>query len=245
MGNYIVIGANGGIGAALSRRLIDRGETVVLAGRNEGELKELADELDQPFRVVDATDLGAVDELVEGVVEEHGPLAGICNCAGSVVLKPAHLTTPEEWSEIVATNLSTAFATVRAGAKAMRSDGGTIVLLSTAAAQTGVANHEAIAASKGGVDALVRSAAATYGARGIRVNAVAPGLVKTKQTQRLTENETQAETSRSMHVLGRLGEPDDVASALEWLLDPVNDWVTGQTLGVDGGLSEVRTRMKQ
>lgn len=90
-------------------------------------------------------------------------------------------------------------------------DGGSVVLVSTAGATTGLANHEAIAASKGGVDALVRSAASTYGGRGLRFNALAPGLVATPQTARMTDNETQAETSHAMHALGRLGEPADVA----------------------------------
>lgn len=88
----------------------------------------------------------------------------------------------------------------------------------------------------------MRSAASTYGGRSLRVNAVAPGLVDTSQTARITGNETQAETSRAMHALGRLGEPADVARAILFLLDPDNDWVTGQVLGVDGGLGRVRTR---
>ena len=73
---------------------------------------------------------------------------------------------------------------------------------------------------------------------------VAPGLVVTQQTQRLVDNERQADASRSMHVLDRFGQPEDVASALAWLVDPANDWVTGQVLGVDGGLGHVRTRAK-
>ena len=145
---------------------------------------------------------------------------------------------------MLATNLTTAFALVRAAAPKMRREGGAIALVSTAAVATGLANHEAVAAAKGGVEGLVRSAAATYGARGVRVNAVAPGLVVTQQTQRLVDNERQADASRSMHVLDRFGQPEDVASALAWLVDPANDWVTGQVLGVDGGLGHVRTRAK-
>ena len=103
------------------------------------------------------------------------------------------------------------------------------------------ASDEAIAAAKGGVEGLVRSAAATYGAQGIRFNAVAPGLVRTPLTERITSNEKAAEASRSLHVLGRFGEPADVASAIIWLLDPAQSWVTGQVVGVDGGLGTART----
>ncbi len=123
-----------------------------------------------------------------------------------------------------------------------KAGGGSIVLAASAAAQTGIANHEAIAAAKGGVIGLTRSAAATYGARGLRVNAVAPGLVDAKMTAGLVGNQAQAEASRAMHVLGRLGTGDDIAAAVTWLLDPMTSWVTGQIIGVDGGLGQVRTR---
>ena len=114
--------------------------------------------------------------------------------------------------------------------------GGSIALVSSAAARTGLANHEAIAAAKAGVIGLTLSAAATYAPKQVRVNCVAPGLVQTPLTGRITGSATASEASRAMHALGRLGEPDDVASALEWLLSPGNAWVTGQVLGVDGGL---------
>jgi 3-oxoacyl-[acyl-carrier protein] reductase len=239
----LVIGAAGSIGSATVRRLAEAGASVVLAGRDEAAMKELAAEVDaDDVRTVDARDIAEVGALVEGVVADHGRLDGVANLAGSVLLKPAHLTTPDEWSETIATNLTSAFAVVRAAAPAMRSGGGSIVLAASAAAQTGIANHEAIAAAKGGVIALVRSAAATYGARGVRVNAVAPGLTRSKMTAKLVGNEAQAEASRQMHVLGRLGEGDDVAAAVAWLLDPATSWVTGQVIGVDGGLGQVRTR---
>ncbi len=124
----------------------------------------------------------------------------------------------------------------------MRSEGGSIVLVSSAAAQIGLANHEAIAAAKGGIAGLTLSAAASYAPSGVRVNAVAPGLVQTKLTERLTSSERAEEASRAMHALGRLGEPEDVASAIAFLLDPANSWITGQVIGVDGGLGSVRPR---
>jgi NAD(P)-dependent dehydrogenase (short-subunit alcohol dehydrogenase family) len=86
------------------------------------------------------------------------------------------------------------------------------------------------------------SAAASYGARNIRVNCVAPGLVETPLTARITGIETALKTSQGMHALGRIGRPEDIASAIAWLVDPDNSWVTGQVLGVDGGLGTVRAR---
>jgi NAD(P)-dependent dehydrogenase (short-subunit alcohol dehydrogenase family) len=176
------------------------------------------------------------------VVTAHGRLDAAASLIGSLLLKPAHLTSADDWSEVIATNLTSAFALVRAAAPAMRSDGGAIVLASTAAARIGLANHEAIAAAKAGVEGLVRSAAATYGARSVRVNAVAPGLVASGLTERLVADPAQAEASRRLHALDRLGTGEDVARAVVWLLDPAQSWVTGQVLGVDGGLGSVRTR---
>jgi len=117
-----------------------------------------------------------------------------------------------------------------------------VVLVSSAAARIGLANHEAIAAAKAGVAGLVLSAAATYARARIRVNAVAPGLVDTPLARGITSNDLATKASIAMHPLGRLGRPEDVARGILFLLDPVNDWVTGQMLGVDGGLADLKTR---
>lgn len=238
--NYVVFGANGGIGAETCRRLKQGGDNVLLAGRNQEQLNLLAEELGSPHQVLDATDVQQVEACCVEAASTFGQLHGVLNCVGSVLLKPAHLTTPQEWNDTIATNLTSAFATVRGGYKSMKGQGGAIVLMSTAAARTGLPNHEAICAAKAGVVGLMRSAAASYAGRGIRVNAVAPGLVKTGMTERIWGNEKSAEYSRSMHALGRLGEPSDIASLLVWLLQPTNDWVTGQEFSVDGGLGSVR-----
>ena len=239
---HLIIGATGAAGSATTRLLAEAGATLAIAGRDEEALQALAEETGATAHPVDARDISAVGSVVEAVVGEHGRLDGVANLAGSVLLKPAHLTTAEEFHDTIATNLTSAFAVVRAAAPAMRGTGGAIVLASSAAAQIGIANHEAIAAAKAGIIGLMRSAAATYGAKGVRVNAVAPGLVDAKMTARLVGNEAQAEASRKMHVLGRLGTGEDIARAVAFLLDPANDWITGQVLGVDGGLGQVRTR---
>jgi 3-oxoacyl-[acyl-carrier protein] reductase len=241
---HLVVGATGATGSALTRRLRERGDTVVAAARDADALADLGERTGAHVRPVDARDVGAVEDLVAAVVADHGRLDGAANLAGSVLLKPAHTTSAEDFAEVVALNLTTAFALVRAAAPAMRRAGGSIVLAASAAAQTGIANHEAIAAAKGGVIGLTRSAAATYGPRGVRVNAVAPGLVDAAMTASIVGDERQVEASRAMHVLGRIGTGDDVAAAVAFLLDPANDWITGQVLGVDGGLGQVRPRQR-
>jgi len=217
--------------------LRQRGAEPILLGRSAERLAPLAEELGATSLVVDASQI----EELEKAVLSLGAIQGIVNCAGSILLKPAHLVSEAEWRQTIETNLTTAFATVRAGAKAL-AQGGSIVLCATAAARTGIPNHEAIAAAKGGVIGLTLSAAATYAPRNIRVNCVAPGLVDTPLAARITANEAALKMSVGMHALGRIGKPEDVASGIVWLLDPENSWVTGQILGIDGGLGTVRAR---
>ncbi len=237
----VLFGASGGIGQATARRLTARGDRVVLVGRDAARLTGLGEELGVPTQVADGCEPDQALACLEAVASQHGPVDGVVNLIGSILLKPAHRTSLAEWDEVVRTNLGSAFAVVRAAATTMRK-GGSVVLLSTAAARIGLANHEAIAAAKAGVIGLARSAAASYAGRGIRVNVVAPGLVKTGLSAPIVASEASRKASEGMHPLGRLGEPEDVASAIVWLLGAEQGWVTGQVLGVDGGLGTVRSR---
>ena len=238
----LVIGAAGGIGSALVRRLVASGGKVYLAGRDATRLETLATELGMPWGTVEATDPDAIDALADRATSELGGLDGLANCAGSILLKPAHLTSTADWNATIATNLTSAFGCVRAAGRLMKGEGGSVVLVSSAAARVGLANHEAIAAAKAGIIGLVLSAAATYAKQKVRFNAVAPGLVRTPLSKGLLSSELAEKASVGMHPLGRLGEPDEVAAAIQWFLDPAQGWITGQVLGIDGGLADLRGR---
>ncbi len=242
--SYVVLGGTSCVAKALAQRIRAAGGNLLLTTRNESSATELAEQFSCETAVASADDSASIDRAVQLAVERFGRIDGVVNCMGSVLLKPAHLTTDKEWHDTLATNLTSSFFLIRAAVKAMRQDGGSIVLISSAAAQIGLANHEAIAAAKAGIIGLTLSTAATYAGRGIRVNAVAPGLVKSEMTRKLWETESAAAASTHMHALGRLGEPDDIAKAIAWLLDSENNWITGQTIAVDGGLSTVVSRTR-
>jgi len=235
----LVVGAAGGIGQALVRLLLGRGAQVVATSRAAARLEVFEHTNGAQTCVGDARSADDMKRFFT-VASGLGPVTGAVNLAGSILLKPAHLTSDEEFGETLDTNLMTAFNLVREAARVMRSSGGSIVLVSSVAARFGLANHEAIAAAKGAVASLALSAAATYAPQGIRINTVAPGLVQTPLTARLTANESQAKASTAMHPLRRLGDPGDVASAIAWLLNPAQQWVTGQHVGIDGGLGSLK-----
>lgn len=230
MARYLIIAASSDIGAATRDLLRSTGHEVITTGRTPGPGVDI---------VLDATDFAAVEQTFA----EAGPVDGVACFAGSMVLKPAHLTSREQYDDVVAASLTTAFATVRAAGRHMRG-GGSVVLVSSAAALAGLSNHDAIAAAKAGVIGLTLSSAASYATQGLRINAVAPGLTQTKLTAALTATEGSRKVSEGMHPLGRLGTPEDVARGVVFLLDPANDWITGQVLGIDGGLSSLRPKVR-
>lgn len=240
--NALIFGITGGIGSALARLLSAQGHRIFGAARQEAKLRQISSEIGCEVLSGDVTSSADVDRIVHAAVQSMGGLDAAALCVGSILLKPAHLTTDEEWNATLALNLSAAFYVTRACAKAMQPDGGSVVLVSTCAASVGLPNHEAIAAAKAGVEGLARSAAATYAPRKIRFNVVAPGLVNTPLAARIVGNEMALKASLAMHPLGRIGTPEDVASAIAWLLDPKQSWVTGQVLNVDGGLATLRSR---
>lgn len=246
---FLIYGATGGIGSVLCKKLLEAPHNahVILAGRDQDKLSILQQSLHSNERtsiqlVDDVTSHESVDKATNNVLATHGKLHGVANCIGSIVLKSAHTTTPKEFDDTLRINLYSSFNILRSSVKAMmkQPEGGSIAFCSSAVAMHGIPNHEAIAAAKGGLAAMARSAASTYAPKGIRINCVAPGLTRTPLASRITSNETALKASAAMHALKRIGEPEDVASALAFLLDPENSFVTGQVIAVDGGLSSLK-----
>ena len=234
-----VVGAYGGIGQALCQELRDTESTMFLIGRDAQRLETLAQQYGAGSCLADAADWDQIDRAMGQALEAMEGLNAVVCLAGSVLLKTMHLTSRAEWDATMQANLSAAAGTLRSAVTRMN-DGGSIVLMSSAAAHIGLSNHEAIAAAKAGIEGLVRSAAMTYAAKRIRVNAIAPGLVQTPLTQRVWNNPRSAEVSLGMHPVGRFGEPGDIARAIHFLIDPKNNWITGQALAVDGGLGSLK-----
>ena len=238
----LITGANGGIGSALARKLHSAGTRLVLAGRNEVALKELSSELGVKFLLCDFTQPDEVASCITLAIEELGEIEAVAHCIGSILLKPAHLTSIPDWQSVMDTNLNSAFYLLHNLGRPMSKSGGSIAFVTSAAAKKGLSNHEAIASAKAGLAGLTRSAAATYARNQLRVNCVAPGLTDTLLAAPITNNESARKFSEAMHPLGRLGTPNEIASALFFLLSPDNTWITGQSLSVDGGLSSLQTK---
>lgn len=232
----MVIGAAGGIGSALTNILLDSGHRVIRGVRSEDDFNHTNA---QTFDV-DATSFESVDKLFELAESAAGAVNGVALCVGSILIKPAHLTREEDFMRTIELNLKSAFAVVRSASKRMSKSGGSIVLVSSCAALKGLPNHEAIAAAKAGIIGLTKSAAATYANRGIRVNCVAPGLTRSKMSAGIVSNEAALKASTALHPLGRIGKPEEVARGIAWFLSPEQGWVTGQVLGIDGGLAALK-----
>lgn len=167
---FLVFGATGGIGSELCRALAAShpGAHLVMAGRNEEKLATLSAQLGSSTassHMVDVADPDSVEACTSAAAKQFGRIDGIANCIGSVVLKSAHTTTSKEFDEVLRTNLYSSFNILKSAVKAMMKNpagsGGSIAFCSSAVARHGIANHEAIAAAKGGLAAMALSAAAT------------------------------------------------------------------------------------
>ncbi|MQA11892.1 MAG: glucose 1-dehydrogenase [Pseudonocardiaceae bacterium] len=231
----VVTGGTRGIGYATARELAEAGSEVVLTGRDEAEAKQRADELGVSGMALNVTDAKAVGSAIRAVAKEHGQLDVVVANAGVLQDALVGMIREEAVDELLSTNVAGTIHTVQAAARAMmRRKTGAIVVLASIVGERGSAGQTAYAASKAAVGNVARSTAKELGRYGIRVNAVAPGVIETRMTAHLGEEVRSRRVADTP--LGRLGHPEEVARAIRFLVSDDASFITGQVLGVDGGL---------
>jgi NAD(P)-dependent dehydrogenase (short-subunit alcohol dehydrogenase family) len=237
----LVTGASGGIGRGIALRLAKEGCRVAVnyhtdrAGADEtvGKASALGAEV---FAV--QADVGAapdVRRMVDAVIEKHGRIDLLVNNAGTQVWAPLLDVTEEDWDRVIRTNLKGCFLCTQAAARHMKDHGGgSIVNIGSGCNKIAFPRLSAYTASKGGIEMFTKVAAVELGPHRIRVNCVAPGAIEIERTRR--ELPDYASRWSSLTPLGRIGTPTDVARVVAWLASQESDFVTGQTIWVDGGL---------
>ena len=243
--NHLIGGITGGIGSELAVKLGAEGDRVAGYARKAAAGNSFIPQDGFMLKTCDATDPDALETVINEFQKDLGSIDSYTHAIGSIYLRPAHLTPVEDWLQTIQTNLSSAFYALRSVTHIRSKQGrGSCLFFSTAAAQTGIANHEAIAAAKGGIEAMVRAAAASYASRGLRINAIAPSLTDTPLSQTIVGSEQALEISKRMHPTGAIGEACDVASLAAWLHSDQAKFVTGQTFVIDGGISKIVPKPK-
>lgn len=237
----LVTGASRGIGAAIARRLAADGFHVFLNyGSNEAKAREVLESIEKAggsgelcgFNVADADQ---VDERVGAIAKEHGPLAVLVNNAGITIDSLLMRLKNEDLERTLDIDLKGAIYCTRAAAKQMmRARAGSIIQISSVVGEAGNAGQGAYAAAKSGLIGFSKSVAKELGSRGVRCNVVAPGYIATDMTDALSED--QKKVILQSVPLGNLGEPDDIAAAVSYLASPGARYITGQVLGVNGGM---------
>jgi len=244
--SVIVTGAGSGIGRATAILLGEAGARVTLADLSEKGLAETAEQIrsgrgtDCQTIVTDVSREDHVAAMVEKAVASYGGLYGAANCAGISDLKELlHETTFAQWSRMIAVNLSSAFLCLKYQIPPMLKAGtGSIVIVSSGAAQRAMAMTTSYAASKAGLGGLVRAAAFDYGKQGIRINAVLPGAVETAMLSQVRESAPELIGAiEATHLLGRIGQPPEIGQAIRWLLSAESSFVTAACIPVDGGMT--------
>ena len=238
--SFLLVGASSDIALNLGQKMLDRGAILTLLARDAERVQPL---VDQGATLVqgDALDRECVQRAVDIAKDNgEGSISGVAHLVGSLVIRPPHALSLDAFNEVLHTNLSSAFLTLSVACKAMlRSGGGRLVFTSSVAATLGLMNHEAIAAAKGGIESMIRSAAATYSQRNIRLNVVAPGLTETRLADTMLRSDAIREAAISKIPLKRINQPSEVSSTIEWLLCDAPDNFTGQILHLDGGMSQI------
>jgi NAD(P)-dependent dehydrogenase (short-subunit alcohol dehydrogenase family) len=230
--HYLILGGSTGIGKALSENLTAQGHHVTVASRSASSRMESDNLLS--VHDIDATNAEADWSFLPEKLD------GVAYLGGSINLKPFHRLKNEDFLADFQVNLIGAVNTIQAALPAMKkSEGASIVLFSTVAVQRGLTFHASVAAAKGAVEGLTRALSAEL-APSIRVNAVALSLTDTPMAEKLLSNDTKREAADQRHALKRHGKPQDIAEMAAFLLGDKSSWITGQIIGVDGGMGTVQ-----
>lgn len=233
----LVLGAAGkdNMAQVIARRLTAEGAKVVVGGRHEDVLKDLADELDGAYALVDISSKDQVDAAADLTVERFGRIDIGINATGWGLLKPTHETTEADLDKMLGIQFKGPFFFIQAMLRVM-GQGGSIIQISSATATIMLDNHAAYMGSKAGIDHIIRTVANEYGVRGIRANSISPGLTETPMAGTTFQIPELLAAFEREYPLGRVGTKEDIAAACVWLASD-ECFMTGQNLQVNGGLT--------
>jgi NAD(P)-dependent dehydrogenase (short-subunit alcohol dehydrogenase family) len=246
---FIVTGASSGIGRAAARMAYDRGAKVSLVARREKELTALCSTFDAGRVEVIATDVTKDPDrrrIVDQTIKRFGGVDVLVNAAGIIANGTIENTTPEQWDEMMDINLRSVFRLMQAALPSIIERKGNIVNVSSVTGVRSFPNVLAYCVSKAGVDQLTRCTALELGPKGVRVNAVDPGVVVTNlhRTSGMDEEKYQKflEHSKTTHPIGRVGTPEEVAELILFLASDRAGWITGGSFSIDGGRAQTCAR---
>lgn len=241
----LITGASGGLGQALAKKLLADGWKLILVSRDPEKLKAAYG--DQHLQISgDCATVDGVKQIFAEINTSELLPTALAHCVGNIRIAPLHKMTETDFLDCIHTNLSSAFHTLAGFINHLRQSNlaGSAVLVSSAAAGIGTPNHEAIAAAKGGLEAMARSAAASYAGSNIRINTVSPGLMETTAAAGIISSDLMREIAIKQYPIKGIGDPADVADLIAWLLSDNAKRVTGQTWAIDGGFSSIRPIVK-
>jgi acetoacetyl-CoA reductase len=231
----LVTGGTRGIGAAIAKRLKDDGHTVVVCDVVDEQLKAFTEETGIPAYKIDVSDYASVQAGVKKIEEEVGPIDILVNNAGITRDgRMVKMTREKNWDPVIAVNLTSAFNTCNVIAPGMTERGwGRIVQISSMNGQRGQFGQSNYSATKAGVIGFNRSIAAELARNGVTCNVVSPGFILTEMTAAMPKEILDTEVKKIP--CARIGQPDDIANAVAFLVDEKSGWITGETLSVNGG----------